>query len=259
VGRAAHSLYQASVSALRPELVPFTLLGAWLVRGTGGGAHGFIAALLGLHALMLFALGVGSGYVSARHALPPIVLAFGITATGVEWVGSELVRRVRVAGAKPARTRIALATACALVAAVLLPRQLEAKRSEFLAVRLAAEWLRANHPDAGAVAAGRPRVAYYSGARFVPLPSDPAEGMLGYLRARGARFVVVDDAKLAQHAGLAEARDAGMQRLHVEVAAGRTASVYELLPAAAAELDAKPAQLGVAPSESLGDGLRPQG
>jgi hypothetical protein len=118
----------------------------------------------------------------------------------------------------------------ALIVLLALPADLAARRTDRLAVRQAAEWLRAQPEESGAVAAGRLRIAYYAGGRFIPLPSAPKEGMMGYLRARGARYVIVDEAKVDQHLGLRDAQGDGLRLIHRERASGRDAAVFEVEP-----------------------------
>ena len=112
-----------------------------------------------------------------------------------------------------------------------LPADLTARRLDRLAVKRAAEWLGERDAAPGGVAAGRLRIAYYAGGRFVPLPSSPKLSMMSYLRDRGARYVVVDEAKVDQHVGLRSAQAEGLRLIHRETAAGHTAVVFELKPA----------------------------
>ena len=54
--------------------------------------------------------------------------------------------------------------------------------------------------------------------------------MMRYLRGRGARYVIVDEAKVDQHRGLRAAQADGLRPIHRESAEGRSAAVYEVMP-----------------------------
>jgi len=225
-GRWIHALgelYTAAAPAFRFELLPFLALGIFACRGRPGGRAAFVAGLAGLYGVVLLALGLTAGYVSRRHALPPLVPAVGYAAVGL-WAAADLL-----AARAPGRLRRARAPLTAVLVAaalLLLPADLRPRRAERLAERRAAEWLRARPELAGPVAAGRLRVAYYAGERFVPLPSAPERGMVAYLRGRGARYVIVDEAEVDDHRGLGEALSGPLRLLHREQAGGRSAAIY---------------------------------
>lgn len=230
--RAAGDLYRTSVSVFRFELLPFLVLGLAAARGRPGWRGLFVGGIAGTYFVVLAALVWSAGYVSRRHALPPLVPVFGYAASGLVLAADWASRRVR----RTLEADVAAAPWAAVLAAVLLlalawgPRDLAPRRMDRLAERRAAEWVRTSTLGPGAVAAGRPRVAYYAGRPFVPLPSSPDEGMLAYLASRDVRAVIVDDDKIGDHAGLREARDAGLVLLHRAREAGHTASVYGIAP-----------------------------
>jgi hypothetical protein len=85
-----------------------------------------------------------------------------------------------------------------------------------------------SHSAAGPVAAQKRRTAYYAGRPFVPLP-DGRNGLIErQLRARGTRFVIIDAAKLDDHAGLAAGIGDWLEPVHTARAAGQAVLVLEL-------------------------------
>ena len=230
-------LWKAAVSGVRVEVIGFVLLGIFSLRGWPGRRGWFLAGFALLYAGVLYALAMNAGYVSRRHALPPLTPLFGYAAVGAVALAAWGLRGVARLRARPEAVGqlTALATAALVVAAMWLPRDLRSRRDERLAERLAAEWLRSEDPGAHAVGAGRLRVAYYAGAEFVPIPplgsgQDEAP-LLGYLQALGARYVIVDESLAAQHRGLRQAQAAGMRLMHREQARGYSAAVFEVPPA----------------------------
>jgi 4-amino-4-deoxy-L-arabinose transferase-like glycosyltransferase len=230
-------LWKAAVSGIRVELIALCVLGIVRVRGAPGRRGWFIASFVGLYGLLLYALAMNAGYVSRRHALPPLVPLLGYAGLGAALVGEVLVKGFARLRGRPGDVRAvtAIATASLVIACMWLPRDLRSRRDERLAERLAAEWLREQDPSVVAVGAGRLRVAYYADAQFVPIPPLGSEGasapLLGYLQELGARYVIVDEAVAARHAGLLEARAGGMRLVHREQARGYSAAVFQV-PAA---------------------------
>ena len=107
-------------------------------------------------------LALGAGYVSRRHALPPLLPALGYAAVGVPIVGGFVLDLVggRRPGPWPAderAPRAAVLLGFAILALFALPRDLRERRSGRLAERQAAEWLRDQPHTSGAVAAGQLR------------------------------------------------------------------------------------------------------
>lgn len=228
-------LWKAAVSGIRVELIGLILIGIWTVRGRPGRRALFIVSFVGLYAAVLFALAMNSGYVSRRHALPPLLPLLGYAGLGAAWAGGILARAFQRLGGRsgPVREAAALGMAAALIAAVWLPRDLRSRRDERLAERLAAEWLHAQDPSPYAVGAGRLRVAYYAGADFVPLPRLSSSGgsappLLDYLRGLGVRYVIVDEAAVARNPRFRQAQTDGLRLMHRAEARGYSAVVFEV-------------------------------
>ncbi|MCG8592300.1 MAG: glycosyltransferase family 39 protein [Proteobacteria bacterium] len=203
-------------------------LGLVRIRGRPSRRGWLLGMLVAGYALVWIALATQSGYLSRRHVLPPLVPLFGYVALATAWLGTWLGRLLEGRSGLSLRGWRPLALGLALVAILMLPRQIEARRGERLAERRAAEWLRDQDRASGAVAAGKMRIAYYAGEPFVPLPSDPPGGMLAYLESRNVRYVIVDQAKVNAHRGLREAVAEGLSELHRVEARGREALVLEL-------------------------------
>jgi 4-amino-4-deoxy-L-arabinose transferase-like glycosyltransferase len=227
-------LLATAYSAARFEILVLLAIGLFAARGRPGLRGGFVLANVAVMAVVLVALVLTSGYVSRRHALPPLVASFGYAALGVPVLGGWILaglRRLRP-GAALAHPVAAAAVGLALVAALGLDRAFDDRRLDALAERRAAEWLRAyTDAGAGAVAAGRRRVAYYAGGSFVPLPQGSGEPVQAYLAREGVRYVIVDESEIEDFPGLAPLLGDGLKRLHRSEAAGHVAGVFELLPA----------------------------
>lgn len=243
-GDALAELYGASASALRLEIASFLALGLFAARGRPGRRALFVGAATAIYAAVLFALGATAGYVSTRHALPPLLLSFGYLALGARALGElalGALARVVPSNARRAlldrRGTLGAALAVAVAAALFLPRDVAARRLDRVAERRAAEWVAATTPvnDTGAVvAARRIREAWYAGATFVPIPARgyAAPALLDHLRSSGVRYVVIDAERVDAHEGLRGAIETGMRRVHSEFAHGREAWVFELDPSA---------------------------
>jgi len=220
----------------RFELLPLLAIGLLAARGRPGLRGIFVAGVAGAYGLVLAALVLSAGYVSRRHVLPPLLPVMGYAASGLALAATTAAAWIaeRTSLGMRARAWVACACGAVLLAAMWGPVDWAPRRLDRLAERRAAEWLRAADLEPGAVAAGRPRVAYYAGRAFVPLPSDPSGGMLDYLRSHGARYVVVDESNLDLHRGLRETSGQGLRLIHRESGGGRTAAVFEVVPAASA-------------------------
>ena len=246
VGAALREVLGTAFSSLRYDMLLLVGLGLWACRGVPGPRAWLTGSVAVLYLMVLVALVLNAGYVSRRHVLAPLLPLLGYAAVGVPVLGRAALacwRRLAGGGGGTAtalehtgsarahsEARPAL-IGLAILVLLALPSDLAARRVDRLAVRHAAEWLRAQPDGPSTVAAGRLRIAYYAGGRFVPLPSAPKEGMIGYLRARGARYVIIDEAKLDQHQGLRDAQGAGLRLIHRESAGGREAAVFEVEPA----------------------------
>jgi hypothetical protein len=224
-------------AAIRYELLPFVVLGLLALRGRESPwRRGLILAPTLLYFGVLVLLVWGAGYVSRRHTLALVLPWIGHAAVGWRWAAGRLASQAAVwgggAGAERAPRWIALALVALLVVA-WLPRDLRERRGDRAAVRAAAEWLAEAHPGSGAVAAQKLRVAYYARAPFVPLPPGTDGQLRAILEQRGARWVVIDQAKLDDHTGLSEGMGQWLRPLHRIERAGRTALVLEVAPRAA--------------------------
>lgn len=200
-------------SALRYGPLVLLAIGLWVARGTPGRRGVFVLSIAALYTVVLWVLAYRVGYVSRRHALPPLAPLLGYAGLGAAAIGAWLARA-------SGRERIAHAAAIALVGAVAageIVGQLEPRRAEERSARIAAEWLRSNAP-AGPVVTDRLRLGYYAGMPYVPFVRaddaalraffteafDPARGK------DGARYVLLDDPE-----DVAAARRAAGDRMRV--------------------------------------------
>lgn len=216
-------------STLRRGALVFLLVGCFAARGRPGPRGRFVLAVVGVFALVLLAHQWNVGYLSRRHLLPPLVAAFGYAALGVDALGGLAARTL-------ARTRLRIAPATAsaallgIVALANGAKAIRPERSEALAERRAAEWVRERDAAPGFVAAARRRVAYYAGARWAALPPAFEPGTFEEMRRIGVRYVILDDAKRERYSGLAEAEPTRLRLVHRAEAGGRSASVWEVAP-----------------------------
>jgi len=219
------------VSTLRPELLVLVALGfAVGTREVPGLRTLFVASVLGLYAAVLFGLLLVYGYVSRRHALPPVVLLLGPAALGVPVMADALgVAARRVSAARPSQ-RFWIVVVLLVVTAIALPKGLRDHRSEELAGRRAADWLAPRVQPPAVLASGRSKLGYYARLDWRPLRASGGLRPLAELQAEGVRYLIVEGETVG---GTAAGPDAArLQELHRETANGREAVVYELLPAA---------------------------
>jgi hypothetical protein len=231
--RALDELTGAAASGLRFSLLPFVLIGVLAGRGAYGLRDGYVAAIAAWYGVVLYGLALGAGYVSRRHALPPLLPTLGYAALGLPIAGGFLLdlwegRRAGPGLAAGRRLRASALLGFAIFLLFALPRDLRERRSGRLAHRQAAEWLRGEPHDRGAVAAGRLRVAYYAGETFVPLPAGQGGDVLIYLQKRRVRYVIVDEKRLSELADLKKAVGRELQLLHRSEARGDKVAVYRL-------------------------------
>ena len=188
-----------------------------------------MGAFLSLYLAVLLGLAL-HGYVSRRHVLPPLVLTFGYAALGLPVLGETLVSiggRVFRANATPhPRLALGIGLLCLLVPS--LAKELRSHDHAGLAERRAAEWLRAEKLAPGPVAASKDRVAYYADAPFVPLRHTPDAGLVTDLKARGARYLIVEEDGGEGSRAARRAQEGGLPLLHQLEAGGREAWVYAL-------------------------------
>jgi hypothetical protein len=217
-------------STLRPEILLLLLFGVVSSWGRPGPRAAFVLAFLGLYLVVLLGLALHYGYVSRRHALPPLVLTFGYAALGLPVLGQSLVsvgQRLFRAQATP-HPRLALGFGLLCLLAPSLGKELRPRDHAGLAERRAAEWLRAEGLAPGPVAASKDRVAYYADAPFVPLRHTPDAGLIADLRARGARYLIVEGDGGDGSRAARRAQEGGLPLLHHVEAGGREAWVYGL-------------------------------
>jgi 4-amino-4-deoxy-L-arabinose transferase-like glycosyltransferase len=218
-------LVSAASSGVRPWFLGLLLLGVFARRGLPGPAGEMVLGIVALYAVVDFAQLLHSGYLDMRHVLPPLVPAFGYFSAGIDAVARGFARVTLRAAPAPAWVGAGL---LAIALAAGLGQALRPEKNEARAERAAAEWLRTNAAEQGAVAAPKSRIAYYAQRPAVVLHQAPPQGQLAWLRAQGARYVVVDDDDLEKFPELSGARGAGLALLHCVRVKSRWAVVYEV-------------------------------
>jgi len=237
VARGLVAVADAGRHAFRPDHWILAALGVASLGGTPGLRAVFLAGLVGLQGFVLLGLQLSSGYVSRRHALPPLLPLLGYVALGVPVFGGLLlVLPRRLLGRAPPSRRVVLAVGLVLVAGASTTMAVRPQRVGRAATRAAAEWLAAQG-GAERVAATKQRDAYYARARYARLP-EPRNGRgvdwVEALRRRGVRFAIVDERMAKRYPELApapagSAPDARLRIVHRAEARGRTAVVVEIL------------------------------
>jgi hypothetical protein len=229
---ALDDLAHTDLRALGPALCAILLAGAWVGRWRRLSLRGvFVLIIIGLYGVVLYELALNVGYVSTRHALPPLAVALG-------HVGAALLA---LAGASPQpRRRVVLAVLLVAVAAIGLSTSLRPDRTDSLAERRVAEWLRSQDLPRGGVAVHRRRVAYYAGAPAVEIPDKPPKDVIGKMRRWGARYLIISDDDMPSYPWLAEALPTRARLLHREEAHGVSAAAYLLLPRRSSTAASKP-------------------
>lgn len=220
---------RTALAALRYEVAVFACLGLWTLRRRFDALREATlwlpaAAYAGVLVLLVW----GAGYVARRHALAPMLPLAAYAAVG--WRG---MHRAAVARWAPRLRPMREAPAVTLVLVLALcvvwgPRDLRPRRLDRVPVRQAAQWLAEEVGEGRAVAAQKGRVAYYARGRFVPLPSGRDGPIRESLIAAGAEWVVIDEARLDDHRGLAAGLGDWLQVAHVETGSGRRVVVLEL-------------------------------
>jgi hypothetical protein len=221
-GDAVVDLAHSNLQALGPELFAILLVGGLIGRWRRPSLRGvFVLLVIGLYGLVLYQLTLNVGYVSTRHALPPLTVALG-------HVGAALFA---LAGAfSLSRRRALLALIFIVIAGVGLSRSLRPDRTDSLAERRSAEWLGARDLPPGGVAVHRRRIAFYAGAPAVEIPDKPPKDVVGKMRKWGAEYLIISEEDLADYPWLVEALPTRARLLHREEANGVNAFVYQLLP-----------------------------
>lgn len=222
---AAADFFDTLRSSPRSAIWIVILWGAWIaVRRDGLGLRGcFIAAIAAAYTVVLARLVLEAGYVSRRHALPPFLPAFGYAAIGTHelgrWLGSGWARW---RGTEPVSSIAAALAGCAVMAAISLSHQWEARRLDKLAERRAAEWLADRHPGGDHVAGSGARIGYYSRMAFSDLTRvDPAK-LSDTLIQNRVDFAIVNRGAFVE----ALRADPRFELLHREEIAGERAFVF---------------------------------
>ncbi len=130
------------------------------------------------------------GYVSARHAMPLVVVTLPVAALGLleaaGRLGPLVERRARVRRPEA----VAAAGLVALALAAMLPKTLAAYRDRQLGEKRAGLWIRADAERRGierpAVLTHRDKVAYYARGEWVRPPNGPASDVPALRGAPGA-------------------------------------------------------------------------
>jgi 4-amino-4-deoxy-L-arabinose transferase-like glycosyltransferase len=180
------------VSTLRPELA--LLLGVGIAARSRAGPQGrslFISTLLGLYAILLFGLLVEYGYLSRRHALPPLVLVFGYVA-----LGAVTISGWSASWASRWGPRGVLVMLICLLALISFPKAFHDHRGEELAGRLAAEWLREAGGAEGDLASNKSKLGYYADRPWQSLHWQHKHRGLADLESTGVRWLILEETAL---------------------------------------------------------------
>ncbi len=196
---AARMLWRTEKSAFRYGALALFVPGLFFSRGRPSRRALYVAVIAGAYAVVLFGLTYSSGYVSRRHALPPLLPLYGYVGIGAIALGTWIGRGAARSGIRGMRRCSPLGIAAGLAVLVgigELATQREPRRADERAARAAAEWLR-DHGDPGPLATTRLRLSYYAGMPYVPLivVGDPnlAPQVDGYLEKTGVRYILLDD------------------------------------------------------------------
>jgi hypothetical protein len=226
LGTAAGDVLRTGFRSLRYEVALLVLLGIVALRGAPGLRAGFVGSIVGFHTLMLFGLAVNVGYVSARHALPPVMLLLGYAACGLPVLARGLGALLR----RPVSRLAAATLALLLIGGLGMGKNVRPEGLDELAERRAAEWLGANAPEPGPVATRKRRVAYYAELPFVQLRDKPLQRFVHYLDTHGVRYVVVNTDDVEDYEGLEPLLGTWLEPLHEVRAEGETAWVLGYRP-----------------------------
>lgn len=234
-------VFRTSLSAFRYELLVFASLGLFAVGSRGlRDRRGFEVVLwisLAVHTGLLVLLVWGAGYVSRRHALAAWLPLCVFAAVGWTILMGKLKAILdatgRTGGFSARVSRLSGRISGAVLIAFLMlswgPRNLRERRADRALERVAAQWLKDSQHGVGPVAAQKGRTAYYAGAPFVPIP-DGGDGQIErQLRGRGARWLIIDAAKLGDHHGLVEGIGRWLEPIHIERAGVQEILVLEVI------------------------------
>ncbi len=234
----ARMLLRTGRSAFRYGALLLLVAGLVAARGRPSQRAFFVAAIAAAYAVVLYALTFSMGYVSRRHALPPLLPLFGYVGLGALALGSWLANlswgrgKAWLGRASPLGIGVSIA---ALVAVGELATQREPRREEDRAARAAAEWLRDHRPPAP-LATTRLRLGYYAGMPYVPLVRVEAMARESqfdeYLAEVGVRYVLLDDSEEVE--ALRRVEGERLTVLHSVQRGGREAWVFERVESPAA-------------------------
>lgn len=194
-GLAAAEVIGEFTETLHPALLLFLVAGVVLAGATprARSQELFLGGLVAVYLALLFLLVLGVGYLSRRHVYPLNILALPWVAVGVD----ELARRLSPGLAR--RKVTALLTPWKRTAALLLggtvlllaPKTFYPHRLDQLMQREAGLWIRAVSGGSPApVLTHMEKVAYYAGARWIPIRKDYRSSMdIG--RHFRARYVAI--------------------------------------------------------------------
>jgi hypothetical protein len=226
---------RTSLAALRYEIAFFALIGCWALRSEWRFSREATVALPALlYSGVLVLLVWGAGYVARRHALAALLPICAYAALGwrtlyraaVDHFFAQDVRRAAQLRRPTSVCLVLILVLCAVWGA----RDLRVRRPEREPLRLAAEWLGEHASMDAPVAAQKLRVAYYSGAVYVPLPSGNDGHIEDILRAEGVGWVVIEESDLDDHRGLAAGLGRWLVPIHSVERAGHRALVLEMRP-----------------------------
>lgn len=219
------------VSSLGPGIVLLIGLGLYSSRANPISKRSvFICAFLALYAVVLSALLLNYGYLSRRHALPPLALLLGYAAAGTVFLAEVLRQQLsRLHPMRKLSVGMSLALALVMVGSTELPKTLRRHRDDALAQRQAAEWLREQAMPQGRLAAVRNRTAYYANREWVRLRYRGDGRSLDSLDLGPARFLIVDREIDVSRRDGSEVEPVALVELHRVEAAGETALVYRIV------------------------------
>jgi hypothetical protein len=218
---ALRMLVRHAKGSLQYGVLVLACAGLLACRGRPDARGVYVLASVLLYAAVLYALTASSGYVSRRHALPPLLPLFGYAGLGAIAAGAWLARAAR----RPERSALAGALVLAGFAAAEVAAGIAPKRLDELAGRRAAEWLRDHAPERGRLAASRQRLGYYAEMPYVPLAGIADDALGRYLSRARARYVLVEEPGRLE--ALRRAEGDAMRVLHHVEVAGEQAWVVE--------------------------------
>ena len=193
-------LLASFAATLRPELVFLLVIGVIACARRPGAPSGrafFFIGFVAVYSVVLFGLLHSAGYVSRRHLLPLSVLLTGYVAIGLHVLARAWASR-RVRQGQPVAFEYVVVAILLLFVAIALPKTLRVHRSEQVAARVAAEWVREVAEPGDHIASLRPKAAYYAGLLWVPLREAEGGAREGAsIRRLGARWVLAESSDLS--------------------------------------------------------------